>query len=106
MSALKGSKKSGGRKAGTPNRPLLPIEQIMKDHNCNPLNALIECMQMPEHKFNAAKELMQYIYPKKKSLEVDASINMELARSAEEYSKLDKNEQIRMMEEEIKRLKG
>lgn len=61
---------NAGRKKGTPNKSSLPIEEVCRFHNCNPLEALIECMKDPEQRFNAAKELMQYLYPKRKALEV------------------------------------
>lgn len=95
-----------GRKKGTPNKASLPILELCEKHNCNPAEALIKCMEDPEYRFLAAKELMQYIYPKKRALEVDANVNMELAQKAQEYSELPKEEQIQIMKQELKKLEG
>lgn len=68
---------------GVPNRATLPVAELCAFHNVSPIEVLIEyCkpieqglspQQMIErsmHRFNAAKELCQYLYPKRKALEV------------------------------------
>lgn len=103
-------KKTGGRKPGTPNKidRSLPIEELCAFHNCSPVEILISLCSAKEDglKFQAAKELMNYLYPKKRALEIDGNINIELAKKAEEYASLPQDEQIKLMEEELTRLKG
>ncbi len=103
-----GHKKSGGRQKGVLNKSSLPIEELCALHNCNPVEVMIEFAKGDDKgfKFQAAKELMNYILPKKRALEIDANVNIELAKKAEEYAKLPKEEQIQLMEEEIKRLRA
>jgi hypothetical protein len=104
---------------GTPNKTTLPIAELCEFHKVNPIEVLIEyCKPIPPglspeqmlsragYRFQAARELAQYLYPKRKALEIDSTINVELAKRAEEYSKLPKDEQIMLMEQELRRLKG
>lgn len=60
----------------------------------------------PEARLGAAKEAVQYLIPKRRSLEIDSNINLEMAKKAQEYSELTKNEQIKVMREELKILEG
>ncbi len=60
----------------------------------------------PDIRLNAAKEATQYLLPKRQAVSISADVNMELARKAEEYSMMSKEEHIQLMEAEIKRLKG
>lgn len=39
-------------------------------------------------------------------MELDANVNMDLAKKAEEFAQLPKDQQIELMEAELKRLKG
>jgi hypothetical protein len=60
----------------------------------------------PEMRLSAAKEATQYLIPKKKALEISGDINLELARKAEEFAQLTKEEQIVLMKQELQRLES
>lgn len=60
----------------------------------------------PEMRLSAAKEATQYLIPKKKALEISGELNLELARKAEEFALLTKEEQIILMKEELLRLES
>lgn len=64
----RGEKTAGsGRKIGTPNKSSLPIAEMCDFHNCSPLEAMIKFCSHQEDsfRFQAAKELLNYLYPKK-----------------------------------------
>lgn len=97
-----------GRKAGTPNKSSLDLVQKCIDRGIDVFDELLQIAMTetnPLDRFKMFSEIAQYIYPKRKALEVEANVNMDLARKAEEYASLDKHEQIKLMEAEIKRLK-
>lgn len=56
-------------------------------------------------RFQAIKEGCQYLYPKRKSLEHSGTISPELAEAAENLQDLSKDEQIKLLEEQLKELK-
>lgn len=58
----------------------------------------------PEMRLHAAKEAVQYILPKKKSLDITTEKDLEIARRAEYYAKLPKQEQLQLMKAETERL--
>lgn len=92
--ATKDGKKTGGRKKGTPNKRTQMLEEILESMNCAPLENLariangerIRCTtylnketgeQVEEdviptldQQITANKELLQYLYPKKRATEV------------------------------------
>lgn len=85
--------KTGGRKPGTPNKSSLPIEALCAFHNCSPIEVLIKMANDSNDKayqFQAAKELAQYLYPKRKALEVtitdipDGDFDLEVERRLNE----------------------
>lgn len=65
-----GHKKIGGRKKGTPNKLGNAVQDMCEKLGANPLEVMVGLLSDPEHKFGAAKELLQYVYPKKKALEI------------------------------------
>jgi len=81
-----GASKTGGRKAGTPNKKttelLDKIEAFCKERGIEGYDPVIQMVEIANHdeadlplKLNAAKEVAQYIHPKRKALEVDQAIN-------------------------------
>ena len=82
--ATKDGRKTGGRKKGTPNKPKQAlIEAIQaKFPNYHPVMAMAEIANdesLPvDMRFNAHKEVAQYIEPKRKAIEVDANVSGEL----------------------------
>jgi hypothetical protein len=67
-------RKTGGRKAGTPNRKTREIGQLLESLGHNPIEAMVQIATDPEAclelrgRMNA--ELAQYVYPKRKAVEV------------------------------------
>lgn len=78
MAREKGTPKTGGRKKGTQNKvsqeKLSTIQELCVQYNCDPFESLLKIASDPmtviDLKVNILKELCQYIYPKRKSIEV------------------------------------
>ncbi len=83
MGRKPGTHKTGGRRPGSPNKETKTIEELCAKHNCSPIEVLIEfCKPIEDglspqeimgrvtQRFNAAKELCQYLYPKRGALAV------------------------------------
>jgi hypothetical protein len=68
--------KTGGREAGTPNRKTREIGELLESLGHNPIEAMVRIATDPEAslelrgRMNA--ELAQYVYPKRKAVEVAA----------------------------------
>jgi hypothetical protein len=65
-----------GRKKGTLNIKTAALEAICEQHKINPFEAMIilaVTTEKEELRFNALKELCQYLYPKRKAVEVSNS---------------------------------
>lgn len=66
--------KTGGRKAGTPNRKTQEISELLASLGHNPVEAMVRLATNPkaslelQGRMNA--ELAQYVYPKRKAIEV------------------------------------
>lgn len=77
----KGFPKSGGRKKGTPNKASLPIEELCQTLNCAPAKVMIAFCKSknPAVRFQAAKELMQYLHPKRKAIEHSGEIKNQIS---------------------------
>lgn len=95
----KGREKTGGRKKGTSNKPTLALEEIAARRGVHPFEILVCYIQgdwegvglksetsirytqsgMPyevdnitvDHRLKAALEACQYLYPKRKTIEID-----------------------------------
>ncbi len=72
--------KTGGRKKGTPNKKTMDLIERMGDYN--PLEALLNIAQDDDTptdiKVKINIDLMGYIYPKRKSIEVKDKIQFEI----------------------------
>lgn len=108
MPAPKGHPRYGGRKAGTPNRRTQSLIDKCEELGVDPFIGLLELAKDSDKgiRMSALKELCQYVYPKRRAMELDANVNMDLAKKAEEFAQLPKDQQIELMEAELKRLKG
>lgn len=100
-----------GRKLGTPNRNTLPVAELCAFHNCSPAEILIRFAMSTDpddknYKFQAARELANFIYPKMQSSAITATIDMELARKARDVEEMSLDDQIKLLESELKRLKS
>lgn len=75
MAKAIGSKKSGGRKAGTPNKDKKELIERIKEKfpDYCPVEAMCkvgeDILEKPELRMTAHKEVAQYIYPKLKSID-------------------------------------
>lgn len=72
MGAPKGHPRYGGRQKGTPNKDTLNLAQFLEKKNFSPIEEIIK--RMPRladvEAIKVCLELLQYIYPKRKALEV------------------------------------
>lgn len=74
MAKAKGAPKSGGRAKGTPNKKTADLMAICAKHNVEPFEAMIIAateLTDPEKRVNAWEKVSQYLYPKRKALELD-----------------------------------
>lgn len=69
-------KKTGGRKKGTPNKRTEGLKEVLDSLGVDPIRNLAKASTMAEADgdwnlfYNVNKELAQYIYPKRKAVEV------------------------------------
>lgn len=88
MAFKPGHKKIGGRKPGTPNKKTMAIEEAVLASGKDPLQTLLDLLDSPEVgiRLAAAKELCQYLYPKRKALEVSNPNDQGFKVILEDYS--------------------
>lgn len=73
---LKGSQKTGGRKAGTPNRDKLEVRERLAEMGCDPIDGMAQIAMEARAEGDKHlagqmyKELCKYSYPQKKAVEV------------------------------------
>jgi hypothetical protein len=67
--------KTGGRKRGTPNRKTGELVERLETLDCDPLAALVAVAADPttplEIRVSINKELLAYVFPKRKSIDVE-----------------------------------
>ncbi len=79
MARPRGFPKTGGRKLGTPNKKNVDqverIESLCEQYNFDPLRSLFEIATdksiLLELRISVLKEITQYVYSKRKSIEID-----------------------------------
>jgi hypothetical protein len=71
MPAPKGHAKWGGRKKGTPNKINSEVAELIKASGKDPFQTMIDLLDHQEAhiRLSAAKELAQYVKPKRKAIE-------------------------------------
>lgn len=96
-----------GRKKGTVNRSTA-AKQLCEELGIDPLKILLElCQSNDKHlKLQAAKEVCKYVYPQQKAIELNAEVDMAVADKVSEFEALDKNEKIRLLEENLRALRN
>jgi hypothetical protein len=66
--------KTGGRIAGTPNRKTQEISALLESLGCNPIEGMAQIAtnekHSPELRGRMFAELVQYVYPKRKAVEL------------------------------------
>ena len=69
-----GAPKTGGRKAGTPNRRTVEIADRLAELGCDPIEGMariaMNSKHAPELRGRMFAELAQYMYPKRKAIEI------------------------------------
>jgi hypothetical protein len=67
--------KTGGRTKGTPNRKSVEVMDKLEALGCDPIEGMarlaMDTSNSPELRGKMLSELAQYLYPKRKALEVD-----------------------------------
>lgn len=111
----------GGRQKGSKNKVNLNAQERAEELGVDPLEILLmiakgdveglgydkDSMGISlDLRMKAAQEVMQYILPKRKAVEHTGVVNLELSKKAEEFAQLPRDEQIRLAEAEVLRLKG
>ncbi len=107
MAAPKGHKRYGGRGKGTLNKATTALEAICIEEGIDPFRGLCKLAKCgdPLLSFSAIKELCQYLYPKRKALEVTADIDPEWIEMIKSIESLTKEEKLKLLAEELKKLK-
>jgi hypothetical protein len=74
MSRLRGLPKSGGRQRGTPNKRTHELAEKLQELGCDPIEGLARIAlsneTAPELKVRCYAELVQYVHPKRKAMEL------------------------------------
>jgi hypothetical protein len=68
--------KTGGRKAGTPNKRTVEVTERLRELGCDPIEGMarlaMDEKNTPELRGRMHAELASYVAPKRKALELDA----------------------------------
>jgi len=77
--------KTGGRTKGTKNKRTQEVIDILNELDCNPIEGLASIAKIAMEKRDYAlagnmyKELSQYMFPKRRAVEVSAEINQDIS---------------------------
>jgi len=95
MARSKGSEKFGGRKKGTPNKKTIELKEFFDSVDfCIPeeISKTLPSLE-PEKKVEVLLKLMEFIYPKRKALEVNQTVRNEGSQSRQiDLKKLNEKE--------------
>lgn len=98
-----------GRKIGTPNQPTTDLFEICRRQGIDVFEEMVTIaanMKDPAARFSCWKEVAQYLYPKRRALEVSGDVDVDLAQKAQQVATMTTEDQIQLLETELKRLKG
>lgn len=97
-----------GRQKGTKNKVNNYIHEQCEAIGIDPLKRLIElCGDADKNiSLNAIGKILPHMYPSLKSSEVTANISAELAEKVQEIQEMSREEQIQMLEDNLKSLKS
>src|ERR1035441_6897944 len=83
-----GAPKTGGRKAGTPNKRTVEIADRLLELGCDPVEGMARIAMNPKHtpelRGRMFAELAQYLYPKRKAIAIEPHDSSEGDFSLEE----------------------
>lgn len=72
--------KTGGRIKGTPNRKTADIQELLDGLGCSPIEGMARIANDENVdisiRFSAYRELAQYVAPKRRSIDISASVNV------------------------------
>ena len=81
MGRHKGGPKTGGRVKGTPNRKTQVLVEKLERLGCDPIEGMARIAEapetVPELKVRCYAELAQYVYPKRKAVEMTVEADLE-----------------------------
>ena len=95
MSSKGGARPGAGRPKGLPNKRTKEIAERLSELYCDPIEgmAMIANDTTLDHslRLQAFKELAQYVAPKRKSVDIDATIDGNVSIEVVRYSDLDED---------------
>lgn len=99
----KGLPKTGGRKAGTPNKRR-SIEEVCQELGLDPFREMgrIASDVADPNRFQALKELAQYLEPKRKAVELSGGLDMRVQQELESLMGLSEEELLALIKKEMK----
>lgn len=102
MGKPKGLPKTGGRKAGTPNKSSLSPEELYTSYGFDVVGEFLNSVKdlKPSEKTTALLKFMEFVFPKKKSLESTIEVTDQELDSPRDLRKLSDSE-LRVLEELI-----
>jgi hypothetical protein len=78
-------RKTGGRAAGTPNRQTREVNDILQSLGCNPIEGMARIAMNSRYSAQLRgrmfAELAQYVYPKRKNLELAGAVDLNVQRA-------------------------
>lgn len=104
-----GHKKVGGRKKGSLNKVTTDLFAKLESIGLDPFTELAKIAQAddnPDLRFQALKELCQYLFPKRKAMEVTNKIDPQVMEEAEALMNLSDEELIEVARHDLKKLAG
>lgn len=106
MGAL-GAPKTGGRVRGTPNKKTDELMALLAD-GPNPITVLKDLLTHEDANFRltAARELAQYLYPKRKSIEHTSATESSIIGRIDSIRQMSKEDQVKMLEGWLEKLKN
>lgn len=95
-----GGPKTGGRKKGTPNKATLSIERKLAEKGIDVIDEIINLLSQldPPYKMRIYLNLLEYIYPKRKSIEISLE-QQALLQKYEEFKELPKEQILQMLKQ-------
>jgi hypothetical protein len=102
MGRPKGFPKSGGRAPGTPNKRR-SIEDVCAAQGLDPFKEMARmAADLDEpNRFQALKELAQYLEPKKKAMEISGAIDMRVQQELESLMGMTEGQLIELIKKEL-----
>lgn len=102
---VKGQKRpeGAGRKKGTMNKRTEALHEKCERLGIDPFEALLQFANHPDpmYRLSALKEICQYLYPKRRAIEITDKVNPKALVHLEEFSQLSEQELMKVIETEF-----